>query len=474
MRLVTRLTVAFLAVVILMLALHELRQFDEARADFERDMDRTHFLVATTLADSVELLAPREGLEAARRMVEQTSERHDGDVRIRWVCLAGHVDTPPAPVDCATLALGKPQSTTREVTAGEVRRFTLAPVRLGEAAAGAIEVSEPPAHEGDWVRQHFNDALLLAVMTAGGMALAAFVLGWWLVARRTRALMEKARAVGRGELEPDLKLPGQDELSQLATEMNAMCRHLGAAREATSRETAARLAAVEQLRRADKLVSVGRLASGLAHELGTPLNVIEARAGLIVEDTESNTPAQSSARVIIQCTEQVTKLVRQLLDFARPRQLERRVFQVDALARTVIELVEPLATRRGVELKVEDTTALRTEGDEGLLQQALTNVVVNALHACSTGGHVRVSTGLVTAREKQWSTLSVTDDGSGMSEEVRTRLLEPFFTTKAVGEGTGLGLPITASILEDHGGFLGVESAPGRGSTLTLHLPFVP
>lgn len=472
MRLVTRLTIAFLTVVILMLALHEFRQLDEARADFERDMDRTHYLVATTLADSVELLIPREGVEAARKIVEQTGARHDSDVRIRWVCLEGQLDAPPAPVDCSTLS--EPQTTTRTNANGEIRRFTLAPVRIADTTHGAIEVSEPPAHEGDWVRQHFNATLLLALMTAGGMALAAFVLGWWLVARRTRALMEKARAVGRGELEPDLTLPGQDELSQLAGEMNAMCRHLGAARESTARETAARIAAVEQLRRADRLAGVGRLASGLAHELGTPLNVIEARAGLIVEDTDASTPVQSSARIIIQCTEQVTKLVRQLLDYARPRKLEQQVFSLDRLAQTVTELVDPLATRRHVALKVETSATVLTQGDEGLLQQALTNVVVNALHACSEGGHVKVNTSVVHAREKKWSTVSVTDDGVGMSDEVRARLLEPFFTTKAVGEGTGLGLPITASILEDHGGFLGVESAPGRGSTLTLHLPFVP
>lgn len=466
MRLVTRLTVAYLVVVILMLALHELRQLDEAQTDFEHDMDRAHFLVASTLADTVELLAARDGLDAARRTVAETAARHAGDVRIRWVCLEGEVDTPSAPVHCSALET-KAWTTSRTTPEGATRRFTLAPVRLDGKAAGAIEVSESPAHEGDWVRQHVNAAVVLAVMTAAGMALAAFVLGWWLVARPTRALVEKARAVGRGELEPDLTLPGNNELSQLANEMNAMCRSLGDAKDATTRETAARLAAVEQLRRADRLAGVGRLASGLAHELGTPLNVIEARAGLIIEDTDAGSPAQNSARVIVQCSEQVTKLVRQLLDYARPRKLERSNLSLDGLARTVTELVEPLAGRRRVTLEAASPAPVRIDGDEGLLQQALTNVVVNALHACSDGGHVRVSAQV----KDEWATVSVTDDGVGMTDDVKKQLLEPFFTTKAVGEGTGLGLPITASILEDHGGFLGVESAPGKGSTLTLHIP---
>jgi signal transduction histidine kinase len=475
MRLVTRLTIAFLLVVILVISLHEYRQLGDRQSDFERDMDRTHLLVASTLADSVELVAPREGLEAALRAVDLTDRRLAGDVRVRWVCLFGRVDEPAAPIDCGSLIEDRPQTVNR-TTADGVRRYTLQPVLIDGQAAGAIEVSESPSHEGAWVRQHFSDAIVLAVMTVAGMAMASFVLGWWLVARPTRALVEKARAVGRGELKNDLHLTTKDELTAVANEMNAMCRQLERAREETAREAAARLAAVEQLRHADRLATVGRLASGLAHELGTPLNVIEARAGLILEDAASEPPIQNSARVIISCTEQVTKLVRQLLVFARPRQADLQPTRLSGLVASVRELLEPIASKAQVSLQVDTDNATVAMVDQVLLQQALTNVVVNAVHACKASGHVTVTTGEVEATKpgeqqpRKWCTVTVRDDGSGMTPEVKASIFEPFFTTKPVNEGTGLGLPIVVSILEDHKGFLTVESEPGKGSTFTLHL----
>jgi signal transduction histidine kinase len=106
------------------------------------------------------------------------------------------------------------------------------------------------------------------------------------------------------------------------------------------------------------------------------------------------------------------------------------------------------------------------------------NLVVNALHACGEGGHVTLRSGATSAPRPgtdgpavQWRTLAIIDDGAGMTDEVKAAIFEPFFTTRAPGEGTGLGVPIVASILEDHGGFLTIESAVGRGSTFTIHLP---
>lgn len=466
MRLVTRLTVGFLIVVICTISLHEYRQFGVAQVDFERDMDRTHLLVATTLADAVEVVLPHEGAAGALETVETTRQRRHGDLRLRWVCRPGERDAPPSPLPCTALDLPQPVTTTEQG-----RRFTLAPVRLEGAFQGAIEVSESPDHEGQWARAHFDQAVVLALMTIAAMTIAAFFLGVWLVARPTRALAEKARAVGRGELEPDVHLGSDDELSAVGDEMNAMCRQLHQAHARAD-------LAVERLRHADRLATVGRLASGLAHELGTPLNVIEARAGLILEDASVEPQVQRSARVIIECTEQVTKLVRQLLIFARPRALEFSSLSLDGLARTVTELLEPLAARRKVSLSVDASTPSFARADAVLLQQAVMNLVVNALHACGEGGHVTLRSGATSAPRPgtdgpvvQWRTLAIIDDGAGMTDEVKAAIFEPFFTTRAPGEGTGLGVPIVASILEDHGGFLGIESAVGRGSTFTIHLP---
>ena len=471
MSLVTRLTVGFLFVVLCIISLHQYWQFAESRHDFEEDMDRSHLLVATTLADGVEWLMQSEGLASAMKTVEVTDQRHD-ELHIRWVCLEGHPDVPAPAAPCPQLDTEGPLQTN-----ALGRRFTLAPVHINGKFQGAIEVSESPDREGQWARQHFYQAVLLALMTTIGTTLAAFVLGVLLVGRPTRALMDKARAVGRGELENDLHLPSRDELEAVAQEMNAMCRQLARARDETAREAAARLAAVESLRHADRLATVGRLASGLAHELGTPLNVVEARAGFIMEDAGADSPSRNSARVIIQCTEQMTRLIKQLLAFARPRTLEPVPFSLDGLARSVVSLVQPLATPRHIKLETTELKPAPVFADEVLVQQALMNVVVNALLASNEGGTVSVSTGTAeavkpgTEARKAWRTVTVRDDGVGMTAEVKAAIFEPFFTTRPAGEGTGLGLPITLNILEDHGGFLLVDSVPGQGSTFTLHLP---
>jgi len=478
MKLVTRLTVAFLLAVLLVISLHEYRRLRQELDDFERDMDRSHLLVATTLADAVELVAPREGLEAAQRTVEATGQRQRGDLRIRWVCVPGRVDTPACPVACEALAgAAEPITVAQGAAAGVDRRFTVAPVFAAGAFAGAIEVSETPEHEGSWAAQHFNEALLLALMTVVATTALAFGLGLWLVATPTRKLVEKARAVGRGELDPPLTLSRNDELGDLAREMNVMCDHLKDARESTAREAKARLEALEQLRHADRLATVGRLASGLAHELGTPLNVVEARAGLILEDAATEEPAKDSARVIIGCTEQMTRLVRQLLVFARERRVEKAPMQLEALGRVVVELVRPVAAKRQVTLATGALEPAPVLADEVLLQQAVTNLVMNAVQACAAGGHVTVSAGARSAvrpgehAAQPWAFLSVQDDGPGMAPEVAARIFEPFFTTKPPGEGTGLGLAVSWGIVEDHGGWIAVDTAPGRGSTFTIHLP---
>jgi signal transduction histidine kinase len=466
MRLVTRLTGGFLAVVICSISLHEVRQFGAARADFERDMDRSHRLVATTLADAVEGVLPHEGPAGALATVETTNQRRHGDLTVRWVCRDHSPDAPPPPLPCAALDRAEPVT-----FAHQGRRYTLAAVHVAGVFRGAIEVSEAPDHEGQWARGRLRQALVLAAMTVAAMTAAAFVLGLWLVARPTRALAEKARAVGRGDLEPDLHLPGRGELSTVAAEMNAMCRQL-------RRERARADLAVERMRQADRLATVGRLASGLAHELGTPLNVIEARAGIILDDPAAEPPVQRSARVIIECTEQVTRLLRQLLSFVRPRELEFSPLSLDGLAGTVTDLLRPLAEKRGVVLAVDPGAAVMARADAVLLQQAVMNLVVNALHACVEGGRVSLRAGETSAPRPgidgpsvRWLTLAVRDDGAGMTDAVRAAIFEPFFTTRAAGEGTGLGVPIVASILEDHGGFMTIESAVGRGSTFTIHLP---
>lgn len=437
-------------------------------------MDRTHLLVASALADAVEAIVVREGMDEARRAVEASGKRR-GDLLIRWICVPnGPTETLLPCSDVPTL--GDSRTFTVAGAHGE-RRVTVVPVRADETLRGAIEVSESPDFERDWAEDHFWAALRLALLSVASMALFAFVLGWWLVARPTRALVNKARAIGKGNLAPDLNLPTGDEFEHLADEVNAMCTELEHSRLAAVKATQAREAALQHLRHADRLASVGRMASGLAHELGTPLNVIEARASLIAADAAADEPTRNSATVIVEQTEHMTRLVKQLLVFARPRAAVPSALSLDTVGRTVCELVAPLAARKGVALDVAGLQPVLAAGDDVLLQQAVTNLTVNALHACAPKGHIWLSSGAKEAmapgegETRRFATLTVRDDGVGISEEHQQTIFEPFFSTKPSSEGTGLGLPIVSSIVEEHRGFLMLESTLGRGSSFTIYLP---
>jgi signal transduction histidine kinase len=179
----------------------------------------------------------------------------------------------------------------------------------------------------------------------------------------------------------------------------------------------------------------------------------------------------------------MTALIRQLLDFARPRPLHKATINVANMAGRVCELVATIAKKANVTLvppaAADSDVAMRVEVDEGQLHQVLTNLVVNAIQASPDGGSVEIVTRVVEHaappyvghQAPRWLAIEVRDTGIGMDDETRARIFEPFFTTKQVGEGTGLGLSVTWGIVREHGGWIDVTSTPGKGSTFTVYLP---
>jgi signal transduction histidine kinase len=234
-------------------------------------------------------------------------------------------------------------------------------------------------------------------------------------------------------------------------------------------QTSAHVATVDQLRHRDRLALVGQIASGLAHELGTPLNVVDGRARLMAEADLSSNERSAHVRSILEQTERMTRIIRQLLDFARRRGPDIGRVDVHDLCGRVLELLRPLASKRAVEL-----TLLPAEGDCAAavdynhIQQAISNLVMNAVQAMPDGGEVTVR---ISAVGGDALILSVSDTGMGIAKDQLGRIFEPFFTTQGAGLGTGLGLSITEGIVKDHGGTIEVTSEVGRGSCFTLRLP---
>jgi two-component system NtrC family sensor kinase len=500
MKLVPKLTLAFIGVTASIFVVTGVRRIRRESANYRADRDRDLSLVAGRMADAASTVWRSSGATAATAMIASIGE-HDESVRVRWVCLdgapreasvlpptrpaAGAARLAPDPggppeapgVDCASLARLAGAEVRGALGVG--RRYAYVPVQADGAARGALEVSGSLAPEQGFVRRTALDTLgTIAVINALFFAVS-FLLGFWLVARPTRALVAKARRVGQGDFGGPLALRGGDEFGELAAEMNAMCRQLVDVHARVQAESAARLAAMEQLRHADRLTTVGKLASGIAHELGTPINVIEARASMIVSGEAGGELARQYAAIVVDQCDRVTKTIGQLLAFARRRGAEKTKTDLREMARQSALLLEPMARQKRIALRVAPVGEAVAAVDAMQLQQALTNLVVNAIQASAEGDAVDVTIdrGRVTppadhgGGENEYARISVSDVGAGIPRENIDRVFEPFFTTKDVGDGTGLGLSVAYGIVRDHGGWIAVESEMGRGSRFTIYLP---
>jgi signal transduction histidine kinase len=282
------------------------------------------------------------------------------------------------------------------------------------------------------------------------------------------ALVEKARRIGHGDFSGPLRLHQTNEFAVLAREMNAMCARLDST--------------LAQLRHADRLTTVGKLASGVAHELGTPLNVISVRAEMIASGETSREETTDYARVIASAAQRMTNIIRQLLEFARKRGAHKARRDLGPLVSEAVHLLRPLSEKRGITLALEPpprTVETMASVDPAQFEQVITNLVMNAIQAMPGPGTVKVTLSREFAAprsqvedgDSEYLCVRVQDEGGGIADEHLPHIFEPFYTTKDVGEGTGLGLSVSYGIIEEHGGWIDVVSEMERGSTFSVFLP---
>lgn len=295
-----------------------------------------------------------------------------------------------------------------------------------------------------------------------------------------KLLIAKIQRVGAGDYSDPLLLPGHDELSRLSVGINTMCEQIEGTMEKLRIETEARIAGLEQLRHEDRLKTVGRLASGIAHELGTPLNVISGRAMMIVQGNFVSTEIRENANIIKKQSDRITSIFRQLLDYARQRSSRKRSLDLQQMLQQSVNLMLPIANKKKIEISLTgDKVPVMGHVDADQLQQVMMNLLTNAIQAMPVGGNIelgihRVHTHSPEEKEvadSEYNCIYIQDNGQGISKENIGHIFEPFFTTKETGEGTGLGLSIVYGIIRENNGWIEVTSEQNKGSQFFIYLP---
>lgn len=319
--------------------------------------------------------------------------------------------------------------------------------------------------------------LAIFVLIGGTVALVLIGTRKW-IHRPISQLMEGIKEMARGQLDTHIQLKSKDELSQLSKAFNQMAVDLKEAREKMIREAETKLELERSLRQSEKLATIGQLASGLAHEIGTPLNIIGGRVELTKGSLEDKEEVQKNLDIISNQTVRITKIIQELLGFVKKKKPEETTVSIATLLETTLDFVKHQVQKQDVKVEMDFKDNLPpVKGDPDQLQQIFLNLILNAIQSMPEGGTLRLSIsskytskrGLEQAEPQYYVVVSIEDTGTGIGREVIQNIFNPFFTTK--DKGTGLGLTISQGIVRDHEGWIDVESEIGKGSTFKVYLP---
>lgn len=305
-----------------------------------------------------------------------------------------------------------------------------------------------------------RDSVLASIGSLIGVAaLSAMVIyfgGIQLIGKPLEKLTAQLDSIGEGNLALPPAISSHDELGRLAAAISQMSYRLREQRDT--------------IRHTDRLGTVGTLAAGVAHELGTPLNVVSGRAELIASGKLSGQEVKASARTIKSESDRMTAIIRHLLDFARQQTCPHVVVDLSDVVSRTCDLMRSLANKSNVQIVVEvPGSAIHIDGDAAQIQQVITNLLSNAIGAMPGGGKATVSLSAQTDADR--ACIQVTDTGTGIDSADVNHIFEPFYTTKDVGQGTGLGLSIAYGIVREHGGEIKVESERGKQTTFSVYFP---
>ena len=301
------------------------------------------------------------------------------------------------------------------------------------------------------------------------------------IIRPLREMVWATRKIAEGDLSLELSISSKDEIGQLAESFNHMLIRLTQARQELEDYGRTLEEKVEQrsqqlkkiqvkLMQSEKLASLGRLASGVAHEINSPLTGILTFSHLLMRKLKNNPELQRELELIVRETTRVSTIVRGLLDFARESKPQKRPCNINELILHTLSLLEHQSVFHDIRIvKNLDPQLPMVLLDANQIQQVFMNILLNAADAMPAGGTLTITSHL--APEDSFVQLRFTDTGTGIPEKNLNRIFDPFFTTKADKKGTGLGLAVSYGIIDRHRGQIEVQSEEGKGTTFTIKLP---
>jgi signal transduction histidine kinase len=342
----------------------------------------------------------------------------------------------------------------------------------------------PPKHPllgyllvaNDWtdVRQDVNSRLRISVL-AGlvTMGLLVVLIAFAVRSYISRPLAELSRRVmSFSKEEPAARTAVRDEVELLIGEFRKLGDELATARADLLEKHRSEIELERRLLHSDRLATIGSLAAGLAHEIGTPMGVIRGRAEYVLHSRMDPLKTSEGLEIIIAQIDRITSIVRMLLDYSRYRESLKMTADVRPIVQRSIHLIETEATKRGVKVSTElGSESLVVHCDPNQLQQVFVNLGINALDAMrTTGGELRVAIRTDPNAGASRITLVFEDTGTGIPETYGSRIFDPFFSTKEPGKGTGMGLAVCQTIVQSHGGEISFESGP-EGTRFFVSFP---
>lgn len=380
------------------------------------------------------------------------------------------------PADVTLPDEGRAGTTRRD---GAMHVLARVPVRVDGAVVAVVHVDRQLPAERDYFEAAVTSQISTTAAAVLVCAIVTLALGFLLVGRPLRTLSGLAHRLALGDFSHPVQMRRRDELGSLANDLDRLAERLQQSQARERSERRARTTALEQLRHADRLSTVGKLASSIAHELGTPLNVVSGRAAMIAADTGVSADALHHTQVIIEQCTRMTGIIRELLNLSRRKPVVRRQTRVGDVLSQAAMLMEPVCEEAGITLRIRGDHDASAQIDEGKTLQVLTNLIMNAVQAMPRGGeitltaeHQRVETPPDPhACSGDYVRVDVEDQGVGIAPERISKIFEPFDTSRRDGGGTGLGLSVCHGIVREHGGFFDVDSEVGRGSRFSVYFP---